>query len=107
VSAVWQMATGRGNLSVRRVDGAGGEIDLVLSEQRAEFLPRELESLGLRWREADVLHWILEGKSNEVIATILSTSKRTVDKQVENILRKLGVESRVTAAWRAERHRQA
>ena len=40
------------------------------------------------------------------IAMILSISKRTVDKQAENILRRLGVESRVTVALRAERFRQ-
>lgn len=61
--------------------------------------------MPLGQREAEVLHWVAEGNSNHVIATILSVSKRTVDKQVENILRKLGVESRVAAALRAEQNR--
>jgi DNA-binding CsgD family transcriptional regulator len=102
----WQVVTERGVLSVRRVIGQNGEIHLVLSEQRNDALPCELESLGLSRRESEVLHWIAQGKTNEAIGVILSTSKRTVDKQVENILRKLGVESRVGAALRADQHRR-
>lgn len=91
-------------LFIRWINGSNGGGDLVLSEQR-RGAPRELESLGLSRREAEVLHWITQGKTNEIIAIILSSSKRSVDKQVENILRKLEVESRVQAALRAERHR--
>ncbi len=101
-----QIVTARGVLSIRRVCGQNGESHLVLSEQRADVSPRELESLGLSRREAEVLHWIAQGKTNEFISITLSTSKRTVDKQVENILRKLGVSSRVEAAVRADRHRR-
>jgi DNA-binding CsgD family transcriptional regulator len=103
---IWQLATARGVLFVRWVIGQNGENHLVLSEQRADVSPRELESLGLSRREAEVLHWIVQGKTNEFISITLSTSKRTVDKQVENILRKLRVESRVGAALRADRHRR-
>jgi len=92
-------------LFIRWVIGQNRESHLVLSEQRADVSSCELEGLGLSRREAEVLHWIVESKSNEAISVILHTSKRTVDKQVENILRKLGVESRVGAALRAERHR--
>ncbi len=99
-----KVETERGVLSFRCVAAASGDMDLVLSEQRHASLD-QLESLGLGQREAEVLHWVAEGNSNHVIATILSVSKRTVDKQVENILRKLGVESRVAAALRAEQNR--
>lgn len=104
--ANWQTTSARGVLSIRWVNGLNGGSDLVLSEQRSDVGPVDLESLGLTRREAEVLHWITQGKTNEVIGVILSTSKRTVDKQVESIFRKLGVESRVGAALRAERHRQ-
>lgn len=56
----------------------------------------------LSLREAEVLHWIREGKRNREIALILSIAERTVEKHVENILDKLGVETRVAAAaWQA------
>ncbi len=50
--------------------------------------------LGLTLREADVLHWVTEGKQNREIATILSLSLGTVQEYVGNILRKLGIENR-------------
>jgi DNA-binding CsgD family transcriptional regulator len=49
-------------------------------------------------REWDALHWIREGKSNEEIATILGVKITTVKTHVQNLFRKLGVESRLAAA---------
>lgn len=48
-------------------------------------------------REAEVLFWLLRGKTNREIAQILSMSPRTVNKHLEPIYRKLGVENRTTA----------
>lgn len=52
-------------------------------------------------RENEVLRWMVEGKRNAEIATILSTSSRTVEKQVQSILAKLEAENRATAILRA------
>jgi DNA-binding CsgD family transcriptional regulator len=49
-------------------------------------------------REWDTLHWIREGKSNEEIAIILGLKITTVKTHVQNLFRKLGVESRLAAA---------
>ena len=49
-------------------------------------------------REAEVLLWIARGKSNRDIAEILSLSPRTVNKHLEQIFTKLGVENRTAAA---------
>ncbi len=49
-------------------------------------------------READVLLWIAKGKTNREIAQILDMSPRTVNKHLEQIFRKLGVENRTSAA---------
>lgn len=49
-------------------------------------------------RESEVFCWLREGKRNSEIATILGCAKRTVDKHVENILRKTGAETRTAAA---------
>jgi DNA-binding CsgD family transcriptional regulator len=54
--------------------------------------------LGLTQSESDVATWISAGKSNGEIAAILRKSPRTVEKHVENILGKLGVENRTAAA---------
>ena len=54
-------------------------------------------------REAEVLLWIARGKSNRDIAEILSLSPRTVNKHLEQIYAKLGVENRTSAAALAVR----
>jgi DNA-binding NarL/FixJ family response regulator len=60
-----------------------------------------LESLGLSPREAQVLLWIAQGKSNEEIGVILGASRNTIKKHVLHLLEKLGVETRNAAAIRA------
>ena len=59
---------------------------------------QRLVSLGLTPREAEVLYWISEGKSNHDIGVILSASPRTISKHVEHIFCKLNVENRTAAA---------
>jgi DNA-binding CsgD family transcriptional regulator len=54
-------------------------------------------------REREVLNWLGEGKSNPEIATILHAAVRTIEKHVERILDKLGVENRTAAALAAVR----
>jgi len=62
---------------------------------------KPLETLGLTPREAEVLLWVAQGKSNSDIATILEMSEGTVKKHLEHIFEKLGVESRNGATLRA------
>lgn len=57
-----------------------------------------LGSLGLTPREAEVLTWIAQGKSNYEIGVILSACTGTICKHVEHILAKLSVENRTAAA---------
>ncbi len=61
------------------------------------------QSLALTSREAQVLLWISRGKSNREIGAILTISPRTVNKHLEQIFVKLGVENRASAAARAVR----
>ena len=63
--------------------------------------PARLQELGLTTREAEVLYWIAHGKSSPEIAVILDCAHNTVKKHVQNVLLKLGVESRLAAALRA------
>jgi DNA-binding NarL/FixJ family response regulator len=53
---------------------------------------------GLTAREAEVLLWITRGKSNRDIGEILALSPRTVNKHLEHVYVKLGVENRAAAA---------
>ncbi len=53
---------------------------------------------GLTLREAEVLTWIANGKANRDIGAILNLSPRTINKHLERISRKLGVENRTAAA---------
>jgi CheY-like chemotaxis protein/DNA-binding CsgD family transcriptional regulator len=53
---------------------------------------------GLTQREAEVTHWVTLGKTNRDIAEILELSPRTVNKHLEHIFEKLGVETRTAAA---------
>jgi len=59
---------------------------------------RRLSDFGLLPRETEIAYWVSQGKTNPEIATILNISPRTVEKHVEHILTKLGVENRASAA---------
>jgi DNA-binding response OmpR family regulator len=61
------------------------------------------QKLTVTDREAEVLLWIARGKSNRDIAEILDLSPRTVNKHLEQIYAKLGVENRTSAAALAVR----
>jgi len=54
-------------------------------------------------RETEVLSWLAKGKTNRDIADILGMSHRTVNKHLEHIFEKLGVETRAAAAALASR----
>ena len=57
-----------------------------------------LASLNLTPREAEVLFWISQGKSNHEIGMIVGAKTGTICKHVEHILSKLNVENRTSAA---------
>src|SRR6476659_4223853 len=78
---------------------APNEFLLRLSKESGTALPPEFTSeLGLTNREGEVLAWLSKGKTNRDIAQILGLSPRTVDKHLEQIYAKLGVENRTAAA---------
>lgn len=60
--------------------------------------PALLLPLGLTDREADVLFWVSQGKTNGEICVLLDVQLTTVKKHLEKIFQKLGVENRTTAA---------
>lgn len=78
---------------------APNEFLLRLAKDSGADTPAEFSSeLGLTTREGEVLSWLSKGKTNRDIAQILGLSPRTVDKHLEQIYSKLGVENRTAAA---------
>jgi DNA-binding NarL/FixJ family response regulator len=75
------------------------EFLLRLAKDTSANIPAEFsKELGLTSREGEVLSWLSKGKTNRDIAQILGLSPRTVDKHLEQIYAKLGVENRTAAA---------
>lgn len=56
---------------------------------------------GLTPRENEVLYWLAHGKTDAEIAALLGLSPRTVQKHLEHIYIKLGVETRTAAVMRS------
>ena len=61
--------------------------------------------ISLTEREAEILHWVACGKTNQEIASLLFVSPHTVRKHLENAYEKLGVHTRTAAIARAFAHR--
>jgi len=87
-------------LKLHYMGNAGpNEFLLRLAKDSGGNPPAEFSSeLGLTTREGEVLSWLSKGKTNRDIAQILGLSPRTVDKHLEQIYAKLGVENRTAAA---------
>lgn len=95
-----------------RVEGEGGAIELaIIARYRDDEVLIRLneldprggvqrlgERLELTGRQAEVLLWLSYGKSNADISDVLRISPRTVQKHLERIYEKLGVETRSAAA---------
>lgn len=63
-------------------------------------MPYDSRAPGLTQREADVMRWLACGKTDAEIATLLVISPRTVQKHLQHIYVKLGVETRTAAVMR-------
>ncbi|ODV11212.1 MAG: DNA-binding response regulator [Rubrivivax sp. SCN 70-15] len=80
-------------------DAAGGEWLVVMRESDDAAIVEAITlALELTAREAEVLYWVVKGKTNRDIGEILGTSPRTVTKHLEHVFEKLGVETRTAAA---------
>ena len=81
--------------------GENGPNELLLRILDDSFLitqSRLVEKFKLTQRESAVLAWIATGKTNRDIGVILDLSPRTINKHMERVHRKLGVETRTAAA---------
>jgi DNA-binding CsgD family transcriptional regulator len=90
---------GERSLQIRLASTGSGTVHiLVLRAEDPTLQLKKLSSFGLGPRATEVLYWISKGKTNGEIAILLGARPRTIEKHVEAILAKLGVENRVTAA---------
>ncbi|HEX8606993.1 MAG TPA: response regulator transcription factor [Pseudoduganella sp.] len=79
--------------------GSSEQWMIVLREESDTARVQALMALlKLTQRESEVLHWVMMGKTNRDIGDILGTSPRTVNKHLEHVFHKLGVETRTAAA---------
>jgi DNA-binding CsgD family transcriptional regulator len=74
---------------------------LLMKDERLDLRTAHLAELPLTEREREILVLVAAGKTNGEIATVLAISARTVQKHLEHIFQKLGVETRTAAAVRA------
>ena len=65
--------------------------------QRSKQTPIDF---ALTDREIEALTWVAKGKSSTDIAVLMNVSERTVNFHITNVIRKLGVATRVQAAIR-------
>lgn len=100
--AVFELAIGA---TARRLRmsyvGQIGPDELLLRIVEDDGLPPEQvlkARLNITQREAEVLMWLARGKANRDIGEILGLSPRTVNKHLEQIYAKIGVENRAAAA---------
>ncbi len=77
---------------------SGGQYLLLVEEGRIDGGSPLIASYHLTGREVEVLMWVAKGKTNRDIGDILRMSPRTVNKHLEHIYVKLGVETRTAAA---------
>ena len=95
---------GTDRIVARSLGRAGvGETMLILQRRDAAAGDDRLANAALTPRETEVLSWVAKGKTNRDIAEILGMSPRTVNKHLEHVFEKLGVETRAAAAALASR----
>lgn len=80
------------------IDGKEYLLRLTNPHKPADDTQSLKQQFSVTGREADVLLWIANGKTNREIGQILEMSPRTVNKHLEQIFKKLGVENRTSAA---------
>ena len=96
---------GRHTISARQLGAAGLGETMWLLAVRCDDAPSasRLATASLTPRETEVLSWIAKGKTNRDVGEILGMSPRTVNKHLEHVFEKLGVETRAAAAALASR----
>ena len=101
-SAVVARGAKRLSFTLHAVDpdalGEGQWLIVMREADDAALMDGLIHGFKLTTREAEVLYWVVKGKTNLDIGDILGSSPRTVQKHLEHVFEKLGVETRTAAA---------
>jgi DNA-binding response OmpR family regulator/DNA-binding CsgD family transcriptional regulator len=102
VGDTWSCVTGRQRLQCSLHPASAEDEWLVVLTESSNGAAIEALSLQFRLtaREAEVLYWVAQGKTNRDIGDILGTRPKTITKHLEHVFEKLGVETRTAAASR-------
>ena len=98
VGAKFVTTTDRTLLNLVQEVGLGEQMLLLQRRAEPSAAANRLSTAALTPREAEVLSWVAKGKTNRDVGDILGMSPRTVNKHLEHVFEKLGVETRTAAA---------
>jgi len=95
-----ELSLGNGRQKLNALPTMDGEAWLILClVERDEEAEEAIQALLTR-RQREIMEWIAEGKTSAEAAIILDISPRTVEKHLEAVFQRLGVENRITAVRR-------
>lgn len=92
------LARGRLNFIPAELNDSEQWVILLREESDAAQIEALMTIFKLTIRESEVLYWATKGKTSRDIGDILGTSPRTINKHLEHVFVKLGVETRTAAA---------
>jgi DNA-binding response OmpR family regulator/DNA-binding CsgD family transcriptional regulator len=90
--------SGRLIFTLVEIDNDDQWVILLHEESDAAKIDALMTTFKLTRRESEVLYWAIQGKTNRDIGDILGTSPRTINKHLEHVFTKLGVETRTAAS---------
>lgn len=96
-SATLSLAGTEIEIALAAADQPGETLFKITEVGEASKVDLLLRQTGLTRREAEVLLWVSYGKTNRTVSEILGISPRTVNKHLEQVFKKLGVETRAAA----------
>ena len=102
VTADWRDVTldlGAGPILIHALPKLSGEVILMFPTSGHEPVGEEAVTILTR-RQREIMDWIAEGKTSAEAAIILGISPRTVEKHLEAVFQRLGVENRIAAMRR-------
>ncbi|MCW1921133.1 helix-turn-helix transcriptional regulator [Luteolibacter arcticus] len=102
VTADWRDVTldlGAGPSLIHALPKLSGEVIMMFPVSGHEPVGEEAVTILTR-RQREIMEWIAEGKTSAEAAIILGISPRTVEKHLEAVFQRLGVENRIAAMRR-------
>jgi DNA-binding CsgD family transcriptional regulator len=102
VTADWRDVTldlGAGAAQIHALPKLSGEVIIMFPTSGHEPVGEEAVTILTR-RQREIMDWIAEGKTSAEAAIILGISPRTVEKHLEAVFQRLGVENRIAAMRR-------